>query len=213
MLREESLEEISDGRRYGINDMVRADAGGCKGCSKCCETMTDTIVLSPIDIFRIENKTGKDFSELLAENIELKVHDGLILPNIKANNNGCNFLSDDKRCTIHESRPDFCRLFPLGRLYENDSFSYILQMGQCEKNCSKVKVKKWIDIPDLELHDKYVLKWHEIIKNAREKVFTSESEQHQKQIVMKILNVFYMKPYNDFYPEFFDRINIYNETE
>ena len=57
MLRDERLEDISDGRRYGINDLVKADAGGCKGCSKCCEIMTDTIILSPIDIYRIEKET------------------------------------------------------------------------------------------------------------------------------------------------------------
>ena len=34
------LEEISDGRLYGPNDMVRADCGGCEGCpASCCRGM------------------------------------------------------------------------------------------------------------------------------------------------------------------------------
>ena len=88
MLRDERLEDISDGRRYGINDLVKADAGGCKGCSKCCEIMTDTIILSPIDIYRIEKETNKSFNDMLDVNIELGMADGLILPHIKANKNG-----------------------------------------------------------------------------------------------------------------------------
>ena len=39
MEREVSLEDISDGKLYGINDMVRADSGGCEGCSACCRGM------------------------------------------------------------------------------------------------------------------------------------------------------------------------------
>ena len=31
-----SMEEISDGRLYGADDMVRAGCGGCEGCSACC---------------------------------------------------------------------------------------------------------------------------------------------------------------------------------
>ena len=30
-----SMEEISDGRLYGADDMVRAGCGGCEGCSAC----------------------------------------------------------------------------------------------------------------------------------------------------------------------------------
>ena len=29
------LDEISDGKLYDIGDMVKADTGGCTGCSDC----------------------------------------------------------------------------------------------------------------------------------------------------------------------------------
>ena len=34
MIRECSLEEISDGRTYRENDMVKVDTAGCGGCHK-----------------------------------------------------------------------------------------------------------------------------------------------------------------------------------
>ena len=37
MRREVSLEEISDGRLYELNDMVKADCQDCAGCHDCCE--------------------------------------------------------------------------------------------------------------------------------------------------------------------------------
>ena len=53
MEREVSLEDISDGKLYGINDMVRADSGGCEGCSACCRGMGSSIRLDPLDMFRL----------------------------------------------------------------------------------------------------------------------------------------------------------------
>ena len=36
MRREVTLEEISDGKLYDANDMVKADCQDCKGCFDCC---------------------------------------------------------------------------------------------------------------------------------------------------------------------------------
>ena len=47
MRREVSLEEISDGRLYELNDMVKADCQDCAGCHDCCEGMGDSVVLDP----------------------------------------------------------------------------------------------------------------------------------------------------------------------
>lgn len=49
MRREVSLEEISDGRLYELNDMVKADCQDCAGCHDCCEGMGDSVVLDPMD--------------------------------------------------------------------------------------------------------------------------------------------------------------------
>ena len=58
------------------------------------------------------------------------------------------------------SRPSFCRLFPLGRFYENGGFKYFLQIHECKKTSrSKIKVKKWIDT-DFRQYEKFVADWH-----------------------------------------------------
>ena len=41
MLRNVSLEDISDGKLYTENDLVRVDTNSCKGCQTvCCQNMT-----------------------------------------------------------------------------------------------------------------------------------------------------------------------------
>ena len=211
MLRTEGLENISDGRKYKINDMVRADAGGCKGCSKCCETMSETIILNPLDVFRMSRATKMSFESLIASGkIELNMYDGIILPNIKNNGSGCGFLLEG-RCQIHSERPDICRLFPLGRVYEGDGFSYILQTGECDKTKSKIKVKKWIGIENHEAYADFLMKWHGVVKTVREKVaFSAEGDGEPKKLLMTVLAFFYQMPYDleaDFYEQFEDRLS------
>ena len=55
MIRECSLEEISDGRTYRENDMVKVDTAGCGGCHKCCMGMGTSIILDPYDIWLLKN--------------------------------------------------------------------------------------------------------------------------------------------------------------
>ena len=50
MRREVTLEEISDGRLYEANDMVKADCQDCKGCFDCCTGMGDSVVLDPLAV-------------------------------------------------------------------------------------------------------------------------------------------------------------------
>ncbi len=59
MRRDVSLEEISDGKLYGANDMVKADCQDCTGCSDCCQGMGDTLVLDPLDVYRLAPVLGK----------------------------------------------------------------------------------------------------------------------------------------------------------
>jgi len=212
MLRKESLEEITDGRKYGINDMVKAGTGGCAGCSKCCETMADTIVLSPLDVYNLELATKLSFEKMLNNIIELTVHDGIILPNMKNHDGACVML-ENGRCSVHSGRPDFCRLFPLGRLYEGDDFSYIMQVGQCDKASVKVKVKKWIDTPDYDLHSYYIRKWHGIIRRTASIVAEPGSDpEKNRKMLTTLLTLFYQQPYlniNRFYIEFDMRADKY----
>ena len=202
------MNEISDGKLYGSNDMVKADCGDCEGCSACCRGMGTSIVLDPLDVNRLACGLQMTFEELLSENVELNVVDGLILPNLKMVEEKCGFLNAEGRCCIHPIRPGICRLLPLGRYYENGGFRYFLQVNECRKeNRSKVKVKKWIDTPDLKSYEAFVNDWHNFLL-ALEK-YVSENPEEQKAVSMYILQQFYLSPYEEaenFYTQFAKRL-------
>ena len=215
MKRNVSLAEISDGRLYGENDMVKADCHGCKGCSKCCHGMGESIVLDPYDIYRLQVGEGLGFQELLSfGKIELNVVDGVILPNLKMAE-ACAFLDSNGRCSIHKSRPGICRLFPLGRYYENGDFKYFLQTGECaESNRSKVKVSKWIDTPNLRAYHDFLCTWHYFLNEIEEAVGDLEDMEAGKRLNMLVLQTFFMMPYDieeDFYGQFEERMELFRQ--
>ena len=173
MERAVDLSEISDGRLYGIEDMVKADCQDCAGCSACCRGMGNSIILDPYDIYRLEQGLGRSFESLIGNELELNVVDGVILPNLKmaGPEDKCIFNNDEGRCSIHKIRPGFCRLFPLGRLYEDHSFRYFLQIHECKKtNRSKIKVKKWLDTPNIKMYERFIIDWHYFQKAIQEQM-------------------------------------------
>ncbi|MDD2981693.1 MAG: YkgJ family cysteine cluster protein [Hespellia sp.] len=207
MERDVKLEEISDGRLYTANDLVKADCGDCAGCSACCRGMGESIVLDPLDICRMTEGMGVSFEELLQKEIQLHVVDGVILPNLKMEDS-CSFLSEEGRCNIHSFRPGICRLFPLGRFYEDGSFQYFLQVHECRKdNRTKVKVKKWIDTPNLKQYEAYICDWHFFLKDMQ-KVAESAEADMAKAVSLYVLQNFYVKPFGEthFYEEFQRRL-------
>ena len=210
MERNIDLNEISDGRFYTANDMVRADCQGCEGCSVCCHGMGKSIQLDPLDVHRICTYFRIPFEALLADHVELNVVDGMILPNLKmvGEDEHCIFLNQEGRCGIHKIRPGFCRLFPLGRLYEDRSFKYILQTKECVKtDRQKIKVRKWLDIPELDQYEKFVNDWHYFLEAVEHIIGDLSNEATAKKINLYILQNFFLLPFTgDFYEEFDRRL-------
>lgn len=198
MIRECTLEDISDGRIYELNDMVKADTGNCEGCNKCCTGMGKSIVLDPYDVWLLKSELRKSFQDLINEGrIELNMADGLILPNISmGDKDSCTFLNEEGRCSIHKIRPGICRLFPLGRVYDGEGFKYFLQRGECiRENRSKVKVKKWIDVNCIEENQQFIKKWHYFIRKIGDKVIELKRAgkgESVNDIAMFVLNSFYI---------------------
>ncbi|MGN0482918.1 MAG: YkgJ family cysteine cluster protein [Lachnospiraceae bacterium] len=208
MLRDIDLSKVSDGKFYTCNDMVKTDCQGCAGCSECCHGMGTSVILDPYDIYQLTTGLSKTFEELLTGPLELNVVDGIILPNLKmcGENEACAFLNSEGRCSIHAIRPGFCRLFPLGRYYENESFRYFLQIHECPKpNKSKIKIKKWLGIENLKQYEEFTIAWHYFLKEKQEIAMNSDSADVVKELSMEILRKYYMYPYKkniDFYTQF-----------
>lgn len=212
MKRNCSLEEISDGKLYGPDDLVEVGCNGCQGKAACCHGMGSSIILDPYDIDRLKANLGLSFEELLAEKIELNLVEGIILPNLKlaGAEESCSFLLDSGKCSIHSFRPGICRIFPLGRYYEKGTFQYFLQVKECPNDCHTMrKVSKWIDIPDMGDNELFIITWHYFLNEIEEIIRNTKDEKLVKNLNMYLLNNFYVKSFEkerDFYVQFQERI-------
>ncbi len=208
MLRDMDLSTETDGKKYSYNDMAKLGCKDCEGCSECCRTVESTIVLDPYDLYLLMKGTGKDAQVIFSEYLDLKVVDGVILPHIKMqpSSDACGFLSGEGRCSVHEYRPGFCRLYPLGRLYEDGDYSFILLKDQCHaKALTKVKISKWLSIPEYGRYHDFIMQWHTYLKKYQERFLCNPNDEQMKDITMNILKIFYLIGYDtavDFYDQF-----------
>lgn len=212
MRREVSLSDISDGRLYGPNDMVRADANGCAGCWACCCGMGSSVVLDPMDLDRLAKHLNVSPRQLLQGPVALGVVDGLVLPHLNMDGEGerCPFLGDDGRCRVYQARPGICRIFPLGRFYEHGSFRYFLQTGECpNRSRTKIRVRKWVDTPDFDRYEGFVADWHNFLLELQEHTRKMEDLEQARRVSMGLLTEFYLREYDageDFYQQFAGRL-------
>ena len=198
----------SDGRFYGLQDIVEADCHDCAGCSQCCEGMGDTILLDPFDLYQIQKHGRVTFDHLMTHGmIALTMRGGMILPHILMTDDAdcCPFLSDEGRCTIHAYRPGICRLFPLGRDFQGDELEYILLEKACaSRERTGVQVGEWFDVEQVEAYHAFVRDWYDFRRQMGE-VLAGAAEHQAQELSLRLMQNFFVACYDtekDFYPQY-----------
>lgn len=230
-------DNMAPDRLYTARDMAKIGCDDCKGCSYCCQEMGESVVLTPFDICELTQHLGRSFDELMEDKIELYMTDGMVLPNLKMSGETkaygskevCGFLNEEGRCSIHAFRPGLCRLFPLGRNYEIKQmetedgikeikgFQYFIVKDSCPNlNGTKVKIEKWLGIPNLKKNEEFITEWHYFCKDFQEemqKLLRAGEDDKVKKINLSMLELFYRKPYEkgrSFYEQFEERAGVFN---
>lgn len=209
-----------DGKIYTNSDCAPIGCNDCRNCSSCCHLMGDTIVQDPYDFWlfssnmRLAGGIPVSFEILISEDgpWELSVQDGLILPNIKMVEDGrCPFLNEKGRCSIHKIRSGLCRLFPLGRGFDEGHISYYV-LGK-ELGCEKlngpgenVYISEWLGYAHIDKYEKFTYVWHEL-KDKIKAELSGMTQERMATVQARLLEQFYVKPYSakselDFFVEF-----------
>ncbi len=97
-----------------------------RGCSACCH---DTeMLLTNDDILRLSvDHADEPFWHEVDGYLMLRTKDAPPAPG--QSGRPCWFLSADGRCTVHEARPEGCRLYPA--IYDVDAMKAILDDEHC----------------------------------------------------------------------------------
>ena len=116
-------------------------------------------------------------------------------------------------------RPGICRLFPLGRQFDNEKTSYFIVPQGCVKGgLSKVRIDRWIGIPDLPVYEDYKSRWHSLVRTLMARIAAEQSDETRRNINLYFLRLFYMTPYEGassadaFYKEAADRMKVFTDA-
>ena len=210
-----NLEEISDGMLYTRNDMVRIGCDGCGDSASCCRFAEDTITLDPYDLYLLQQGTGMTFEALYAKQfLAISPIDGLLLPhlNFSKESQACPFLLNTGKCSIHAYRPGLCRLFPLARLIAEDKVQYLMQIHECPCTATpKTKIKKWLELPDIERYEPYLIQWNTVLSDTRRRLAAATGQAELTAITTDFLRNYYFLPFDcsrSFYEQFEQRLSL-----
>ena len=174
----------------------------CDQCGKCCKNQED-LMMSPCDIYRM----AKSLDITMEEWIDLygRIHVGtdsrLPIVRIKliGEENRCPFLKKNL-CSIQDSKPDVCAIFPLGRgrKFERDSKGSLLpsEVLYCHSGCDcgkggkKYKVREWLDQFGLRDREESFLAWNQFIAETTPKMQAVEknaAEDYEFRIVLNMV--------------------------
>ena len=158
----------------------------CKMCGKCCVDRDD-IILSPKDLYRIALALGKPPIEVFTKHCEAYFGNtsGMVIVRLRpvGAEKRCPLLSG-ARCSVHQSKPTVCALFPLGRALvtpasgvSKASPQYFLQKVSCGDLSEVHTVRAWLDSFGVSVDDPFfplwshtVMDYGRIVKILQEKV-------------------------------------------
>ena len=139
-----------------------------ESCDLRCCTTGHPLVLSPFEVHRISKFTGISYDILEDDYFKESYDPGNGFPLVTINREKvCPFLKN-RTCSIYTVRPLVCRLFPLGKLF-NNGFSYVfLSENACAGFDAPTRqtVTGYRKKQDTAIYDKMWEVWVDFINSA-----------------------------------------------
>ena len=145
----------------------------CRKCGKCC-VHQDTILFNTRDIFRIAKNLGKPMDAVINEYTEIYLGQGSLIPIVhllpRGKKEECPFLQDG-RCSIQDSKPIVCALYPVSRAIidkrfwggEKGEVQYFLQDTSCGSQKQRHTVRDWLGRFGIPEHDEFFILWSDAV--------------------------------------------------
>lgn len=165
----------------------------CSLCGTCCREPVP--VVTHKDISRLIRATGLSpgrFTSLYAsvdfddDNYWIRMSYGRRLLGLRKTGGKCIFLSEDNRCTVYDSRPMSCRIYPYQVYLDEQNELEDIQLQESVRtqvNCrfrrdghnslGKIRRLSRQDNTESESYQRKVLRWNRHFKDGRKAEFLS----------------------------------------
>tara|TARA_Y100000310_G_scaffold319400_1_gene374615 strand:- start:226 stop:834 length:609 start_codon:yes stop_codon:yes gene_type:complete len=138
----------------------------CKNCGDCCD---HTIIqLYPFDIKNIckaKNLTTKQFHQQYSI---FQLDEDKIPRCILKNRPQCPFKEEG--CTIYDKRPIRCRLYPLGRVYQDNEIIHVISEKTSPgfNTGKKQTIAEWLEQQQVTKFDQLTKQWNQFLIKQKE---------------------------------------------
>ena len=170
----------------------------CKECGACCRHRED-IILNGFDLFRIASALKLTPEQVVERYCESYIGHASRLPVVRLKPKGsdqiCPLLKNG-RCSVHQSKPVVCALYPLGRAYnpKTEELLYFLQPIECGKKEGSQTVQEWLEQFGIPARDTQSKCWHALLIET-----SSYMYKHEKKFTPATLNFIWSVMYHLMY--------------
>lgn len=168
--------------KYILNEFEKNQLGPdepfkfhCTMCGKCCIKRED-ILLNPRDMYNLAKELGMTPHEVLNTYCETYIGGDSRLPVVRLKPRGeirrCPLLKD-RKCSVHNSKPTVCALFPIGRGIAGEKgnihsltvkdIRYFFSEPGCGDDSETHTVREWLGEFGLSLEDEFFIKWQKCL--------------------------------------------------
>ena len=168
--------------KYILNEFEKNQLGPdepfkfhCTMCGKCCIKRED-ILLNPRDMYNLAKELGMTPHEVMNTYCETYIGGDSRLPVVRLKPRGeirrCPLLKD-RKCSIHNSKPTVCALFPIGRGIAGEKgnihsltvkdIRYFFSEPGCGDDSETHTVREWLGEFGLSPEDEFFIKWQKCL--------------------------------------------------
>ncbi len=168
--------------KYILNEFEKNQLGPdepfkfhCTMCGKCCIKRED-ILLNPRDMYNLAKELGMTPHEVMNTYCETYIGSDSRLPVVRLKPRGeirrCPLLKD-RKCSVHNSKPTVCALFPIGRGIAGEKgnihsltvkdIRYFFSEPGCGDDSETHTVREWLGEFGLSPEDEFFIKWQKCL--------------------------------------------------
>ena len=168
--------------KYILNEFEKNQLGPdepfkfhCTMCGKCCIKRED-ILLNPRDMYNLAKELGMTPHEVMNTYCETYIGSDSRLPVVRLKPRGeirrCPLLKD-RKCSVHNSKPTVCALFPVGRGIAGEKgnihsltvkdIRYFFSEPGCGDDSETHTVREWLGEFGLSPEDEFFIKWQKCL--------------------------------------------------
>ena len=147
----------------------------CTMCGKCCINRED-LLLNPRDMYNLAKELGMTPHEVMNTYCETYIGSDSRLPVVRLKPRGeikrCPLLKD-RKCSVHNSKPTVCALFPIGRGIAGEKgnihsltvkdIRYFFSEPGCGDDSETHTVREWLGEFGLSPEDEFFIKWQKCL--------------------------------------------------